>query len=113
PRAAEGARPGVRARRLMQWGAATPGVESIVPGVADLDESDPDGVLDAMLQATQEAMSARGYVPLRMLLLAECLGPEGQREVAIVPSEDMRAWDVLGLLRYAQAREEAGVDVDD
>lgn len=68
-----------------------------------------DAQLDAVADAAAGAIGAQGWVPVNVLVLANVVTENGEREVLIAPSGDIRATDTLGLLHYAVARETAGI----
>jgi hypothetical protein len=72
-------------------------------------------------QAVGEAIAAAvgshesGFVT-KWVAILETVGPDGDRGVWTCTSEDMRAYDSLGLLQYAVLKEEAALlrgDEDD
>lgn len=65
--------------------------------------------LDTAVDAAETAMRALGWMPIKALVLADVVMPDGVRNVCIATSSDMRSYDSLGLLHYAVARETAGI----
>lgn len=70
---------------------------------------DPDQQLQAIADAAEEAIRAHGWMPTGAVVLANVITADGEREVCIATSRDIRATETLGLLHYAVARETAGV----
>ena len=73
------------------------------------DRVSADPELTAVVDAAEDAMRALGWMPIKVLVLADVMMPDGERNVCLAPSSDMRSYDALGLLHYAVARETAGV----
>jgi hypothetical protein len=65
-----------------------------------------EGAISGALHATD------GDMLTRWVLLAEVIEDSGSRAVWCITPEDMKAWDTLGLLTYAQQIEQAGAVVD-
>lgn len=70
--------------------------------------SDQEELL-SVVDAADEAMRALGWMPTRTFVVAEIIDADGEREVVLTGSRDVRAQDGLGLLGYAMAREQASV----
>lgn len=70
---------------------------------------DEDEALQRLADAADAAARALGWVPLKALVLMEVLTDDGEREVAMATSRDLRVQDSLGLLHFAVARENAGI----
>lgn len=74
--------------------------------------SDTHGEADRIILATERAMATEGLTPIKMLVLAEVIDDQGERWIFKATSHDFRAWDSLGFLHWAAAREAAGVAND-
>lgn len=59
-------------------------------------------------QAIPEAFSAEGGFTTKWLVVAETIGPEGERGVWTRTSPDLKPWDTIGLLEFAIAVERRG-----
>ncbi len=68
-----------------------------------------DEQLQAVADGAESAIRAQGWMPSTVIVLANVITQEGEREVCIATSRDIRATDTLGLLHYAVARENAGI----
>ena len=68
-----------------------------------------DEELQTIADAAEQAMQALGWMPLKVLVVADVVTPSGERNVATAVSRDMRSYDALGLLHWAVARETAGI----
>ena len=73
--------------------------------------------LQAVADGAAEAISNLGWLPVKVIVLAEVLADDqAKRSVLIAHSDDLMATDTLGLLHYAVARETGAVmrgDEDD
>jgi hypothetical protein len=68
----------------------------------------------AIGEAISEAVgSQEGGFVTKWVTVMETVGPEGQRGIWTFTSEDMTAYDSLGLLQYAVFREQAAIVRDD
>lgn len=76
--------------------------------------SDDAAVRQAVESAVSEALrTADGAMLTRWVLLAEVIdGESGERAVWCLTPDAAKAWDVLGLLVYAQQIEQAGIVSD-
>jgi hypothetical protein len=70
---------------------------------------DDKAELMQVVDAADTAMRALGWMATRTIVLAEIIDEDGERQVVMAPSRDIRAQDSFGLLDYALARERAGV----
>ena len=64
---------------------------------------------DRVEAALADAFHESGDMVTRWALVAEVIGPEGDRGVWTMGSEDMQAWETIGMLSYALERERAQV----
>lgn len=62
--------------------------------------------------AVASVLGEQGQMATRWVVLVEVIDAEGERGLWLESPDDMRAWDVLGLLGYAKALEEAKVRWD-
>jgi len=62
--------------------------------------------------ATEQAMATEALTPVKVLILAEVIDDDGERWIFKATSHDFRAWDSLGFLQWAIAREAAGIAED-
>lgn len=65
--------------------------------------------LQSIADAAESAIREQGWLSSSLVVLANVITEEGEREVCIAVSRDIRATDTLGLLHYAIARENAGI----
>lgn len=57
---------------------------------------------DAINSALKVALADRGYFLTRSVIICESLNPSGARTITCVGSEDLRAWEAMGLLDYGR-----------
>jgi len=70
---------------------------------------DEQAELESIVDAAVARMQALGWIPTKTMVLAEVITDDGDREVCIAISRDLRAHDTLGLLHYAVTREVGGI----
>lgn len=68
--------------------------------------------LQTIADAADSAARALGWMSTRTVVAMEVITEEGEREVAIAGSRDLRKQDTLGLLHYAIAIETASITRD-
>lgn len=71
-----------------------------------------DEELQTIADAADDAVRARGWVPLRTVVLVEVLTEAGERELCTATSRDLRAQDSISLLGYGLMREQACITRD-
>lgn len=59
--------------------------------------------------AAESAISALGWVPVSVVVLAQVVDQDGCRRTAVIADESATQPDTLGLLAYATARETAAI----
>lgn len=67
-----------------------------------------DGVIDELRDSIEGAFGRHGEVPTKWILVSEAVGLDGVRGLWMATSEGAKPWDLMGLLRWAFAQEEAG-----
>lgn len=67
------------------------------------------GDRDRVESALADAFRESGEMVTRWALIAEVIGPEGDRGVWTMGAEDLQAWETIGMLAYALERERARV----
>lgn len=72
-----------------------------------------DDLLDRVLAAVEDTLRAGNCVPIKVYVVAEIITELGDRVLVGSTSEDMRPWEVLGLLRYAELEVEAQMREND
>lgn len=73
------------------------------------DPVDDDAVARHLGEVLTSALGQRGEMVTRYVVLAEVIDGAGQRAMWSAVPEDATAWDTLGLLAYATAREHAAI----
>ena len=66
--------------------------------------ADPLGTVE---QAVANAVADAGHMLTRVVVVAEYLDPDGARRLGLRASEELRPWDVAGMLRGASAQVDA------
>jgi hypothetical protein len=67
--------------------------------------TDGEALYEATRNAVRDALGRHGIVPIKHYLIVEGLDPDdGERAVWCIPSEDLTAWEGLGLLTFAVQR---------
>lgn len=61
----------------------------------------------AMQSAVADALAADGLMLTKMVLITEALRPDGERTVMVEASDELRTWDIAGLLAAAASRTNA------
>lgn len=60
-----------------------------------------------LYQAVADELAADGEIPTRVVVVAEVIGADGARSLWVSYDDGSPAWEVLGLLEFAAARERA------
>jgi hypothetical protein len=55
---------------------------------------------DALNQALKVAMAGRGGLITRSVIVVEFVDDTGERGLTCIASDDVRTWEVLGMLEY-------------
>jgi len=74
--------------------------------------SDTAAEADRIVLATEQAMAIENLTPVKVLILGEVIDDDCERWIFKATSHDFRAWDALGFLHWATARESAGIAAD-
>lgn len=64
-----------------------------------------DEVQAELEAAIKTVMAAHGNVVIKWVAAVEVLEPEGERALWTVAAQDLRKWDVLGMLEFAKQQE--------
>jgi hypothetical protein len=59
--------------------------------------------------AVANALNESGAMVTRVVVVAENINDAGERLISVIPSPDMRTWDVAGFLHYAQAASDSWI----
>jgi hypothetical protein len=78
------------------------------------DDEPTSDVRAAIADGLSNALSAEGEMLVKWVVIAETMGPDGERGLWSMASEEMKSWETLGFLEYGKVREYAkGVHDDD
>lgn len=70
--------------------------------------ADPQAVIGALREGIEGGLGRHGEVPTKWILISEAVGIDGERALWMATSEDAKPWDLMGLLQWALAQEQAG-----
>lgn len=71
--------------------------------------SETEEVRDAVGDALADVLGRRGYMVTRWVVGAEVISEDGERYVWGLAPHDQKAWDSLGIIRYLDHVEAAGL----
>lgn len=72
--------------------------------------ADPHTVQQALQEAIRATLAEHGELATRFVLTAEAVNAEdGQRALYWATSDDIKAWEVVGMLEYGVQREKAQI----
>lgn len=70
--------------------------------------ADPEAVIAALREGIEGGLGRHGEVPTKWILVSEAVGIDGERALWMATSKDAKPWDIMGLLQWAFAQEQAG-----
>jgi hypothetical protein len=65
------------------------------------DDADSDADAVRVVGATEAALRAESWIPVKVIVVAEVMKPDGDRMLLEASSADVTPWDMLGLLKHA------------
>jgi hypothetical protein len=70
--------------------------------------ADPEAVIAALREGIEGGLGRHDEVPTKWVLISETVGIDGERGLWLATSEGAKPWDIMGLLQWALAQEQAG-----